>query len=94
MRRVWQWPCALIALLLSVFAGLRSLPGDSRVLEDAETRLVVAVVETAATEQRRPRAQRIDQTVSVWVPTVHTHFEAVRPHTVLRMGSARGPRAP
>lgn len=95
MRAVWHWPCALIALLLSGLGGLRSLPGDSCVHDEREARQVVSVVEVA------PQAAAADRDL----PRRSAGLAPVRDHdprptavtvvsTVLRQGSALGPRAP
>jgi len=41
MIALWRWPCALLALLLSGFGGLRALPADERAADEAE-RVVVS----------------------------------------------------
>lgn len=95
MRAVWQWPCALIALLLSGFAGLRSLPGDGVVLDEPETRVVVSVAKVALAEsgQAATYALPLPITASA-IPVARPLLAAQRPASALRMGSARGPRAP
>lgn len=95
MRAVWHWPCALIALLLSGLGGLRSLPGDSCVHDEREARQVVSVVEAAA-----QAAAADSEAPSRQAGLAPIRGPSPRPaavtvvSTVLRQGSALGPRAP
>jgi hypothetical protein len=97
MHAVWRWPCALIALLLSGFGGLRSLPADDRAADEAERVVVTrpaveteSVVAGAEVPIERDVARlvvgTVDQPCLSWVAPVAV--------TWLRLGSALGARAP
>jgi len=108
MIALWRWPCALLALLLSGFGGLRSLPADERAADEAERVVVSRSAPTAAAVVDLPRLARWGHHqdwsaafLSAALPADRLSSpawaagaEAWRPAPSLRRGSAGGARAP
>ncbi len=101
MIALWRWPCALLALLLSGFGGLRGLPADERAADEAE-RIVVSrpaptdvVVLPQLARVRGPAwsAPRLSPAIPAETRPL-ANDEGWRPAPSRRRGSAGGPRAP
>ncbi len=109
MIALWRWPCALLALLLSGFGGLRALPADERAADEAERVVVSRPVPARLDCVDLPRLARLDQAwtaafLSAPLPADRLSLpasaggvggvEGWHPAPSLRRGSAGGARAP